>query len=158
MTVRCEAFRFVALVVLAIAIARAQPAGQAASGTASASLPVSVTFAPRLSLQVSTRVLTFHVTGSSPVEASMELSAGVRIASGSAVELVADVDAQAPGTLTIVAGPEGTIPVSLTAGASTVVAKWVGGGLRTGRLTFRLDAAPGVYSIPVTIRLKPAAD
>jgi hypothetical protein len=157
MRVRCEAFRFVALVVLAIAVARAQPAGQA-SGQASARLPVSVTVAPRLSLQVSTRVLTFHVTGASPVDASMELSAGVRIASGSAVALVADVDAQVPGTLTIVAGPEGTTPVSVTAGASTVVAKWVGGGLRTGRLTFRLAAAPGVYVIPVTIRLQQAAD
>ena len=51
MRVRCErAVRFVVLVVFALAVARAQPAGQAASGTASASLPVSVTFAPRLSL------------------------------------------------------------------------------------------------------------
>ena len=137
-----------------VAVVRAEPAGQAASGAATSSLPVSVTFAPRASLVVSTRVLTFHVTGSTPAEASLDFSAGVRIASGKAVELVADVDAQLPGALTIVAGPEGTTPGSLTAGASTVVATWVGGGLRTGRLTIRLDAPPGIYKILVTLRLK----
>ncbi len=114
---------------------------------------MAVTFVPRLSLHVSARVLTFHVTGSAPAEASIDLSAGVRIATGTVVELVADVSQAVPGALTIVDGLEGTTPTALTEGTPTVVAKWVGNGLRTGRVTFRLAGAPGVYQVPISLRL-----
>jgi hypothetical protein len=128
--------------------------GQSSPNTATSSLQVAVTLAPRLSLQQSARVLTFHVTGSEPAEASLDLTAGVRLAAGAVVELVADLVQPVDGALTIVDGFEGTIPTSLTRGTPTVVAKWTGNGLRTGRLTLRLHAAHGVYEIPVTLQLR----
>jgi hypothetical protein len=126
--------------------------GQSSPNAATSRLQVAVTFAPRLSLHVSARMLTFHVTGSAPAEASIDLSAGVRMATGTVVELVADVGQPVPGRLTIVDGLEGTIPTTLTPGP-TVVAKWMGNGFQTGRLTFRFDGVPGVYEVPITLRL-----
>ena len=123
------------------------------SSTETSNLQVTVTFAPRLSLHQSARVLTFHVTGSAPAEASVDLLAGVRLAAGAVVELVAHVVQPVDGALTIVDGFEGTIPPSLTPGAPVVVATWMGNGLRTARLTFRLDGAPGVYDVPIHLRL-----
>ena len=116
---------------------------------------MSATFAPRSSLQVSTHVLTFHVTGSAPAEASVAIAAGVRLASGTAVELLAEADAPASGQLAVVAGPEGTIPTSLGSDTPTVIAKWSESGFRTGPVTLRLNAPPGVYNIPITLRLSP---
>ena len=139
---------------MTLAAAPAIPVGGQSPNTATSSLHVAVTFAPRLSLHASARVLTFHVTGSASAEASIDVSAGVRTATGALVELVADVGQPVAGALTIVDGLEGMIPTALTPGTPTVVGKWTGNGLRTGRLTFRLDGAPGVYEIPVTLRLR----
>jgi hypothetical protein len=141
-------------VATALAATSAIPvSGQSSTNTATSSLQVAVTFAPRLSLHQSARVLRFHVTGSTPAEASVDLSAGVRLARGAVVELVAEVVQPVEGALTIVDGVEGTIPTSLTPGTPTVVATWMGNGLRTGRLIFRLDSAAGVYDVPITLRL-----
>jgi hypothetical protein len=143
------------LVVMALAATPAIPVmGQSSPNTATSSLQVAVTLAPRLSLHQSARVLTFHVTGPEPAEASLALMAGVRLATGAVVELVADIVQPVDGALTIVDGLEGTIQTSLTPGTPLVVATWMGNGLRTGRLTFRLDGAPGVYDVPITLRLR----
>jgi hypothetical protein len=142
------------LVVMAFAATSAIPvSGQSSPNTATSSLQVAMTVAPRLSLHQSARVLTFHVTRSAPAEASIDLSARVRLAAGAVVELVADVVQPVDGALTIVDGFEGMIPTSLTPGTPTVVATWMGNGLRTARLTFRLDGAPGVYDVPINLRL-----
>jgi hypothetical protein len=134
------------------AVVGGAPAGQSPSGISTATLQVAATFAPRSSVYPSTRVLTFHVTGAS-AEASMEFTAGARVPSGTRVTLIAELDATVLGELSIVAGPEGTVTGPILTSGPTVVASWLGSGRRTGRLTFRLDSAPGVYTVPVNIRL-----
>ena len=158
---RAPQLRIFSSVAILLSIVQAIPLGadgsanlaSASMSTATSSLHVAATFAPRASLHVSTRVLTFHVTSSAPAEASVDIAAGVRLASGTAVELIADADAPASSQLAVVAGLEGTIPTSLGSAAPTVIAKWSGSGFRTGPVTLRLTAPPGVYNIPITLRL-----
>jgi hypothetical protein len=158
---RAPQLRCFASAAILLSIVQAIPLGadasanlaSASTSTATSSLHVSATFAPRSSLHVSTRVLTFHVTGSAPAEASVDIAAGVRLASGTAVELTAEADAPASGQLAVVAGLEGTIPTSLGSATATVIAKWSESGFRTGPVTLRLNAPPGVYSIPITLRM-----
>ena len=83
----------------------------------------------------------------------MDFIAGARVLAGTRVALIAEVDVTVPGALSIVAGPEGTVTGSIVRSAPTVVASWLGSGRRTGRLTFKLDSAPGVYTVPVNVRL-----
>ncbi len=142
----------VVLVAVAPAVVGGAPAGQPPSGISTATLQVAATFAPRSSVYPSTRVLTFHVTGAS-AEASMDFTAGARVPSGTRVAVIAEVDATLPGALSIVAGPDGTVTGPIPSTAPTVVGSWLGSGRRTGRLTFRLDTAPGVYTVPVNLRL-----
>jgi hypothetical protein len=142
----------VVLVAFAPAVVGGAPAGQAPSGSATATLQVAATFAARSSVYPSTHVLTFHVTGAS-AEASMDFTAGARVPSGTRVVLTAEVAATLPGALSIVEGPEDTVTGPILTSAPTVVASWLGSGRRIGRLTFRLDATPGVYSVPVNVRL-----
>ncbi len=142
----------VVLVAFAPAVVGGAPAGQPPSGISTATLQVAATFAPRSSVYPSTRVLTFHVTGTS-AEASMDFIAGARVLAGTRVALIAEVDVTVPGALSIVAGPEGTVTGPILTSAPTVVASWLGSGRRTGRLTFRLDSAPGIYAVPVNVRL-----
>ena len=144
----------VVLAAFAPAVVGGAPA-QAPSGTATATLQVAATFAPRSSVYPSAHALTFHVTGAS-AEASMDFTTGARVPSGTRVALIAEVDATVPGALSIVAGPEGTVTGPILTSAPTVVASWLGSGRRSGRLTFRLDTAPGVYTIPVNVRLTTA--
>lgn len=143
----------VVLVAFAPAVVVGAPAGQAPSGSATATLQVAATFAPRSSVYPSTHVLTFHVTGAS-AEASMDFTAGARVRSGRSVALIAEVAATLPGALSIVEGPEGTVTGPVLTSAPTVIASWLGSGRRTGRLTFRLDTAPGVYTVPVNLGLR----
>ena len=127
--------------------------GRALAQQVTRSVSATVTFAPRTSLQVSSQVLRFDVTDTSiPAEATVEFSAGARTRTGGHVMLVARVETAHP-TLTIVAGTEGTIAGAVAPGTTTVAARWAGGGLRTGRVTFRLQAAPGHYDIPVSFLL-----
>jgi hypothetical protein len=142
----------VVLVAFAPAVVGGAPAGQSPTGISTATLQVAATFAPRSSVHPSSRVLTFHVTGAS-AEASMDFIAGARVPSGARVALIAELDATMPGALSIVAGPEGTVTGPIQPSAPTVVASWLGSGRRTGRLTFRLATAPGVYTVPVNVRL-----
>ena len=142
----------VVLMAFAPAVVGGAPAGQSPSGISTATLQVAATLAPRSSVYPSTHVLTFHVTGAS-AEASMDFIAGARVPSGTRVALIAEVAATLPGALSIVAGPEGTVTGPILTSAPTVVASWLGSGRRTGRLTFRLDTAPGVYTVPVNVRL-----
>ena len=128
---------------------------QGAVQQASQAISATATFAPRTSLQVSSQVLQFHVTdGSSVAEASVEFAAGARTRNGGDVMLVVEAPPLPPGgALTMAAGTEGTIATAVVQDAPTVVARWVGAGLRTGRVTFQLKAAPGRYEIPVRFLL-----
>ena len=121
-------------------------------------ISATATFAPRTSLQVSSQVLQFHVTeGSIAAEATVEFAAGARTRNGGDVLLVVQAQPLPPGgalgALTMATGTEGTIAASVVQDVPTVVARWVGAGLRTGRVTFRLQAAPGRYEIPVRFLL-----
>lgn len=109
----------------------------------------------RTALRVSAHVLTFVVPpGGSPATASLDFTAGVRTEPGRDVLLVA----RAPGApdlalvFTSGAGPqEGG---RLAAGEPVVLARWSGGGRRTGRIVFTLeDAAPGLYTVPIQLTI-----
>lgn len=120
------------------------------------SVTATVTFGPRITLQVSTQVLRFHVTDSSAsAETSVIFAVGARALKGGDVRLIVEIaDPPAAGgargyALSVVGGSDGVTTGALTHDAPTVVARWVGGGLRTGRVTFRLEAAPGDYEIPL---------
>jgi hypothetical protein len=90
-----------------------------------------------------------------PVDASIDFEAGARTRSAGHVLLVFVADVAAPdGTLTLVGGSDGTIPGPITDGSPAVVARWVGSGLRAGRMVFQLQAAPGRYEIPIRFLLE----
>jgi hypothetical protein len=151
--------------VLAIVPARplalGEPVSQGSAPQVTQSVTATATFGPRTSLQVSSQVLQFHVTDAwIPAEATVEFAAGARTRSGGEVLLVVQVrdperlwPETAGQSLTIVAGTEGTMAGSVVHDAPAVAARWIGGGLRTGRVTFRLQAAPGQYTVPVTFLL-----
>jgi hypothetical protein len=113
------------------------------------------TFAPRTSLQVSSQVLRFEVTDASiPAEATVEYAAGARTRNDGEVMLVVRIPLEMSGmTLTVSGGTTAAVSRVVTRGESTVVARWVGGGRKTGHLQFQLRAAPGVYAIPVSFEL-----
>jgi hypothetical protein len=119
------------------------------------------TFAPRASLQVSTQVLRFDVIDAAiPALATVEFVAGVRTRIGGDVRLIVEVtdlaavpSGSAGQALTIVGGTDGMTPGDVSPYEPTVVGRWAGGGLRSGRVTFRLLAAPGVYLIPINFRV-----
>jgi hypothetical protein len=107
-----------------------------------------------MTLRASSELLTFHVVDGTPAEATLDFSAGLRIPTGTVVALTAEADAPPPGVLTVVSSDAATSSL-LTPAEPTAVAQWVGSGLRTGRLTLRLQAAPGIYQVPVRLRLVP---
>jgi hypothetical protein len=47
---------------------------------------------------------------------------------------------------------DATLSGALPAGVTRIVARWIGGGQRRGRIVFTLrNAPPGAYSIPVRL-------
>ena len=141
--------------LLASAVLAAVPCTAAAEESASATVTVSARFSTRTALRVSSQLLRFDVTaGSGAVTQVVEFSAGARTHAGGEVVLTVE----APDGLT---APSGAVPPSLTFSAEggptgdvrqspCVAARWVGSGLRTGRVMFTLrSAAPGSYAVPV---------
>jgi hypothetical protein len=129
--------------------------GASAEIGASTTTTASATVHRRTALDVSTSVLQFHVTdGAQQAEVSVNFTVAARTAADGQVLLVVRVPSELQGTtLTVVGGTEGAVSGIVAPGDTTIVGRWVGGGRRTGHLEFRLRAAPGVYSIPVTFRL-----
>lgn len=131
--------------------------GQDSARQATHSVSATATFGPRTSLHVSSQVLRFDVTDALiPAEASVEFAAGARTRNGGDVVLVVQVgdpSASPAGStayaLTIAHGSEGVAAGAVVHGAPAVVARWAGGGMRTGRVTFRLNAPPGRYELPI---------
>ena len=137
-----------------IAWQTAQVDAQDATHSTTESLTVSATFQPRASLQVSSHDLRFEVTDATTAAvASLDFSAGVRTGRGDEVRLVIDAVQHISGVLSIAEGPEGTIGGQVSNDEPIVALSWVGGGRRSGRLTFRLLATPGLYTIPINITL-----
>ena len=77
----------------------------------------------------------------------MDFVAGARVLAGTRVALIAEVDvAGCPARCRLSRGPEGTVTGSILTTRANRRRAWLGSGRRTGRLTFRLDTAPGVYT------------
>ena len=131
-----------------------------AEDVARANVQVNVQVAARTSLKVSSELLQFDVTTpGAPATAAIDFSAGARTAAGSdivlSVEPLHGIDgpggaADVETAITVAGHGEGLLSGHLHPVKSTVVGRWNGSGLRTGRLVFTLRAhAPGNYAMPV---------
>jgi hypothetical protein len=129
-----------------------------AAENATGSLSVTAQFSSRTSLRVSTELLRFDVpnTGETAT-AAVDFSAAARTHSGSDVVLsvepvngVGGPHGAAASSLNFVGEGEGTSSGTLCDASATVAGRWVGSGLRTGRLVFSLRAtASGTYTLPL---------
>jgi hypothetical protein len=149
---------FHAGVVAAIVLAAASTVS--AADAATARVVVSVQFASRTSLKVSTDLLQFEVAGPDrPATASVDFAAGARTQAGAEVLLSIEQlrAVQGPGgasdlesSVSFVGEGDGTLAGALVATAPAVAGRWLGSGLRQGRLVFALRAgASGNYILPV---------
>jgi hypothetical protein len=124
-----------------------------------ASVQVQVQVASRTSLTVSSRTLEFDLTEAGVATIAVDFSAGARLSAGD--ELVLSVEPERaiarPGgvadvetSLVFEGDGAGTRAGVIAPHAPAVAARWIGSGVRTGRLTFVLVAAtPGRYLVPV---------
>lgn len=135
----------------------AAPGVCAGAESSAASVTVTARFSTRMSLKVSTELLRFDVTGPGQApEAIVEFSAAARTAQGGEVLLTVEPAAplNGPGgasdvetALTFSGLGDGLGTGELLRSAPTVAGRWVGSGLRKGRLVFTLRASvAGVYS------------
>lgn len=131
-----------------------------AEDVARANVQVNVQVAARTSLKVSSELLQFDVTTpGAPATAAIDFSAGARTAAGSdivlSVEPLHGIDgpggaADVETAITVAGQGEGLLSGHVHPVKSTVVGRWNGSGLRTGRLVFTLRAqAAGNYAMPV---------
>ena len=131
-----------------------------AEDVARANVHVNVQVAARTSLKVSSELLQFDVTTpGAPATAAIDFSAGARTAAGSdivlSVEPLHGIDgpggaADVETAITVAGQGEGLLSGHVHPVKSTVVGRWNGSGLRTGRLVFTLRAqAAGNYAMPV---------
>lgn len=149
-------FRFVTLAAFLVGPSTALFAADTANGT----VVVNAQFSSRTSLRVSAELLQFEVaTPNQPAIAAVDFSAGARTQAGAEVVLsvepvrgvegpggAADVEA----SLSFSGEGDGTLGGVLAAGGPTVAGRWVGSGLRNGRLLFALrTAASGTYTVPM---------
>lgn len=156
-------FKRVRALMLTAAACAGWPALVAAE-SATGSVAVTAQFSSWTSLKVSTDLLIFDVedqTGTAT--AALEFSAGARTQSGAEVTLSVETrrpvewpgtsEAGDPVVILTGAGP-GTAAGPVGQGSSTVASRWIGSGLRTGRLVFTLKAdARGRYAVPVHFML-----
>ena len=131
-----------------------------AAETATASAVVSAQFSSRTSLKVSTDLLRFEVAGpGQPATAAVDFAAGARTQAGAEVLLsIEQLHAvEGPGgasdlesSVSFAGEGAGTLAGALIAAGPAVAGRWIGSGLRQGRLVFALRAgASGNYMLPV---------
>ena len=142
--------RFVSFVCVALL---ASPPSVEGAETKSSTVAVVAGFGSRTSLRVSSQTLQFAVSDPDvPAVAVVEFSAGARTQTGGdvllTVERLSSIDCPEEAVTFTGEGP-GSAAGGLAAAGPTVAARWTGSGLRTGRLTFILRAAPGTYTIPL---------
>ena len=145
---------------LAVALLAHPAALLAQSGDRSAIVVASATIAPRTSLKVSTHVLEFRIEpGATESVATIEFTAAARALAGSEVLMsvtadggltgpggAADVDAE----VVFSGDGAGALSGTLNPGEAAAAARWTGGGVRSGRVVFKLRAStPGDYRLPV---------
>jgi hypothetical protein len=122
---------------------------------------VQATVSARTSLRVSTDVLDFGlVAPGRPATASVEFSAGARTAAGAEVMMSVETLAAAEGgdmaswDLSFAGRGEGTTRGDISESGPTVAGRWIGSGLRRGRVVFVLVASTeGVFRVPVRFLL-----
>jgi hypothetical protein len=146
------------LVSFACVVFVATPPGVEGAESKSSTVTVVAGFGSRSSLKVSTEILQFAVSDpDEPAVAVIEFSAGTRTRTGAdvllTVERLPSMDCPDGTTVTFAGDGLGTTAGTLDPVAPTIAARWTGSGLRTGRLTFVLHAAPGTYMIPVRFAL-----
>jgi hypothetical protein len=131
-----------------------------AADRAAASVVVSAQFSSRTSLKVSTDLLHFDVAEPDrPATATVDFAAGARTQAGAEVLLSIEQRraVQGPGgpsdlesSVSFAGEGAGTLDGALVATAPAVAGRWIGSGLRQGRLVFALRAgASGNYILPV---------
>jgi hypothetical protein len=138
---------FVAVGLLSICAGSGGLAAQQPAATVS--IVASAAVLPRAAVQVSTQLLHFHVT--SPDEeavATLDFVVGARAQSDSEVRLILE---PVLSSMTFAGEGDGTLSGTASTDEETTAARWIGGGLRTGRLRFTLRAAPGTYTVPVRL-------
>ena len=147
------------LLQIALVLARfASPA--AAEEVATANVTVNLNLSTRTSLKVSSPVLQFDVTQpGEAVTAALDFTAGARLSTGADVVLSIEPlraipgpggPADADGALTFTGEGDGVLAGAISTTHGTVVGRWVGSGMRAGRIVFTLRAhAAGTYSLPV---------
>jgi hypothetical protein len=129
-----------------------------AAETASATVTVNARFASRTSLTVSTEMLQFDVARPDrPALAVVDFAAAARTQAGSEVVLSVEPlhSADGPGgaadvesSITFAGEGDGTLGGAIATAGTTPVGRWIGSGVRNGRLTFSLrGAAPGTYTV-----------
>jgi hypothetical protein len=129
-----------------------------------AAITASVRVQPRTSLTTSTQILTFHVVAADEdAFAELDFEAAARAGADRTVLLTIDPpeasdDGQGPGafdgTLRFHRDGGGTSEGIVDPIGPTTLARWTGGGVRSGRIEFRLRASsPGVYGFPVRVSL-----
>jgi hypothetical protein len=146
-------------VVVAASVLAAASSVSAAE-TATASAVVSAQFSSRTSLKVSTDLLHFEVAEpGQTATATVDFAAGARTQVGAEVLLsIEQLHAvQGPGgasdlesSVSFAGEGAGTLAGALVAAGPAVAGRWIGSGLRQGRLVFALRAgASGNYMLPV---------
>ena len=142
------------LVPFACVVLVATPPGVEGAESKSSTVAVVAGFGTRTSLKGSSQILQFAVSNpDQPAVAVIEFSAGARTQTGAdvllTVERLPSMDCPDGAAVTFAGEGLGTRAGTLDPMAPTIAARWTGSGLRTGRLTFVLHAAPGTYTIPV---------
>jgi hypothetical protein len=132
-----------------------------AAETAASSVAVSAQFSSRTSLRVSTDLLRFDVADPDrSATAAVEFSAGARTYSGAevvlsveplrAVEGPGGAADDVPSSVSFSGEGAGTMAGALSSSSPSVAGRWLGSGLRQGRVVFALRAGlSGSYSVPV---------
>jgi hypothetical protein len=145
---------------LAGVLGLAAPSLAADSTSASAAVVVNANFSTRTSLKVSSQVLQFAVpSGDETSRVEVDFTAAARTRAGGEVILLVESfgpldDGSAGATEVRFAGQgQGASGGMLAVNAATPVARWIGSGLRTGRVTFTMRAVAGLYTVPVRFLL-----
>jgi hypothetical protein len=129
-------------------------------GERSVTVLATVTVAPRTSLKTSARVLEFRIEpGTNEALAVVEFTAAARALPDADVVMTIAPDggltgpggaADVEADLTFSGDGSGTLSGILMTTQSVTTARWTGGGVRSGRLVFRLRTlSPGAYTLPV---------
>ena len=147
------------LAIVALAVLALQPAAAVAGDSASASVVVTAHFSSRTSLKVSTQLLRFDVARPDQAAiAAVDFSAAARTPLDAEVVLSVaplcgvegpDGAAAVDTSLTFAGEGDGTLGGNVSTAVPVVAGRWVGSGVRNGRLVFSLRAAPGTYTVPV---------